>query len=226
MGKAEDFWNEKFTEAFINGKEPTKFIKEMLPRMQKGKTLDIGMGEGINATYFAKSGFKVKGLDISAKAIEHAKALALEMGVEIEIQKTDLDLFITGLMEYDSIIMTFFKPPLGRYYSELIRALKQGGTLLVESYSEEEKSEVIHPEEAYRDYFFRSNELLKELKGMRILYYNESKINGKHVIQCLAKKPLDKDAAKYNLFDMHSEQKKQGPSKQWELAESLFKKKD
>jgi tellurite methyltransferase len=107
----------------------------MLPRLQKGKALDIGMGEGANAVYLAQKGMQVKGFDISPIAVERALNLAKESGVNIEAKAADLDLFLMGLMEYDTIIMTFFKPPIPRYYSEIIRALKQGGTLLVHSYT-------------------------------------------------------------------------------------------
>jgi hypothetical protein len=59
---------------------------------------------------------------------------------------------------------------------------------------------------------------------MRILFYQEAHIDGKHLVQCLAQKPVDKDAAKYNLFDMHTKQVDSEKSKQLELAEKLFKK--
>jgi hypothetical protein len=151
--------------------------------------------------------------------------LAKETGVSIDANVADLDLFLLGLMEYDSIIMTFFKPPLARYYSELIRALKQGGTLLVHSYSTEEMTEALGEDEAYRNCYFKTNELLKNLQGLQILFYNEGEVDGKSVVQCLARKPLDKDAAKYNLFDMSTAAPPQPKSSQKDLAEALFKKK-
>jgi tellurite methyltransferase len=167
----------------------------------------------------------VKGFDISSVAVEHALTLAKDTGVAMEANKADLDLFLFGLMEYDSVVMTYFKPPIKRYYSEIMRTLKQGGTLLVESFGAEEITEPIGAEDAFRDFYFRSNELLHNLQGMKILYYNEAQKDGRHIVQCLAQKPLDKDVAKYNLFDMQSGAKESGPSAQQRLAESLFKKK-
>jgi tellurite methyltransferase len=159
-------------------------------------------------------------------AVDHAKQLAQEKSVEIESQVTDLDLFVLGLMEYDSILMIDFKPSIKRYYSEIIRALKQGGTLLVKSFMDSEMEEALGPEDAYKNHYYYSNELLHNIRDLKILYYNEDIVDGKKVIQCLAQKPMDKDAAKYNLFNMQSEQKDKGPSRQRELAEALFKKKD
>ncbi len=227
MGAGEVYWNAVYKKTpFSKGKEPDNFLTRALHRLQKGQVLDLGMGEGQNSIYLAEKGFRVKGVDISSVAIEHAKILAKEKSVEIETSQVDLDLFILGLMEYDSILMFDFKPPLTRYYSEIIRALKQGGTLLVKSYMDAEMTEALGPEDSYKNFYFYSNELLQNIKELKILYYNEDIVNGKKVVECLAQKPFDKDASKYNLFNMQSEQKDKGISRQRELAESLFKKKN
>ncbi len=224
---ADKYWDQYYTEnTYRTGKEPSPFLSSMMHRLQRGKVLDIGMGEGANAVFLAKQGFNVKGFDISTIAVERAQNLAKEQNVSIDANRADLDLYLMGLLEYDSIIMMNFKPVLTRYYSEIIRALKQGGTLLVEAPSMEEIRDLIPTEEAYRNYFFGSNELFHHIKGLRILFYQEGLVYGKHMIQCLALKPLDKDAVKYGLFDMHSKQKDTGPSHQLKLAESFFKKKD
>ena len=222
---AEEYWDKFYTENDLVKRDPTPFLQKMIRRLQKGKVLDVAMGEGRNAVFLAKNGFaEVKGFDISSVAIEHARALAEENGVKIEANRTNLDLFIMGIMEYDSIVMTNFRPSTPRYYSEMIRALKQGGTVLIESFTTEELREAIPEQESYRDYFFQSNEILQHLKGLRILSYNEDIVNGRHVVQCLAQKPYDKDAVKYNLFGMSTKDADKGPSKHKQLAEALFKK--
>lgn len=166
MGTAEDFWNESYGKSpFKTGKGPSPFLVEMLPRLRKGKVLDIGMGEGANAVYLAQKGFIVKGFDMSSVAVEHAQQLARDTGVTLEAKRADLDLFLFGLLEYESIIMTYFKPSVVRYYSEIIRALKQGGTLLAESWMTEEQKDIIGPDESHRDYFYKSNELLQKSEG-------------------------------------------------------------
>ncbi|MDZ4663042.1 MAG: class I SAM-dependent methyltransferase [Pseudomonadota bacterium] len=222
--QSKEYWDKYYQDSpFLTGKAPLKFLVDMFPRLQKGKVLDIGMGEGANAVYLAQKGMTVKGVDVSTVAVERANQLARDTGVSIEAKATDLDLFLMGLMEYDSIIMTFFKPSVSRYYSEIIRALKQGGMLLVHSYMIEEMKVPMAAED-YRNFYFHTNELLRGLQGLQIFYYNESEIDGKSCVQCLARKPLDKDAAKYNLFNMQSAQEKP-KSTQRDLAETLFKKK-
>lgn len=218
-----DAYYEKFP--FNHGKQASPFLIDMLPRMQKGKLLDVAMGEGRNAVFLAKEGFQVKGFDISPVGLDHAKKLAADQHVEISADPADLDLYLMGLMEYDSIIMMNFRPSVPRYYSELVRALKQGGTLLIESFMMEEMKETISPSESYRHYYFGPNELLHNLKGLRILFYQEGLVHGRVMVQCLAQKPMDKDAAKYDLWDMHSKSQNTGPSAQMKAAEAFFKKK-
>lgn len=226
MASAQEYWNGYYEKnVFSGGKAPLDLLERFVPRLSRGKVLDIGMGEGANAVYLAQKGFQVKGFDLSAVALERAKQLARDTGVGLEAGLADLDLYLFGLMEYDTMIMSYFKPALPRYYSEVIRSLKQGGTLLVESFLFEEQKEVLGPEEAYRNYYYKSNELLQNLRGMKILFYQEDLVSGKHRVQCLAQKPQDKDVARYGLFDMQSGTKETGPTAQQKLAESLFRKK-
>lgn len=226
MGKADEYWNEIYkSNPYQKGKAPNPFLVDMLPRLRCGKLLDIGMGEGANLVYLAQKGYSAKGFDISEAALEHATTLARETGVTVDAKRADLDFFLFGMLEYETIIMTYFKPPVIRYYTEIIRALKMGGTLLVESLMADEAKEILSPDEPYRDFYFKPNELLHNLKGMRILFYNEGYVGQKHVVQCVAQKPTDKDVQKYALFDMQTGPKDTGPSAQQKLAESLFKKK-
>lgn len=226
MSEAKKFWDQTYAEKpHIDCKAPNAFLVDMLPRLQKGKVLDIAMGEGANAVYLAQKGFTVRGFDISEVATEHAQKLATDTGVMIETKCTDLDLYLMDLMYYDSIIMTYFRPQFSRYYSEITRALKQGGTLLVESYGVQEMKDAIPKDESFRNFYFSSNELLKNLSGLRILFYQEGVVNNRHVIQCLAQKPVDKHTAQFDIFDMKTKQKDVEASKHLELAEKLFKKK-
>ena len=129
-----------------------------------------------------------------------------------------------GVMEYDSIIMNFFKPSVTRYYTNMISALKQGGTLLIESYGVPEMPEVYGKGEEYKDYFYKSNEIIRNIRDLTILFYQEGMVDGKHVVQCLARKPMDKHSAKHDLFGMNTDHKDLESSKHLDFAEQLFKK--
>jgi SAM-dependent methyltransferase len=221
-----EYWNDRFfREPFFDGRQPNSFLQAMMPRLQLGKVLDVAMGSGVNSVFLAEQGCAVKGFDISDEAIKLAMVLAAEKGVNISAQNVEVDFFLMGLMEYDSIIMTRFKPALPRFYSEMIRALKQGGTLLIDSYGMDAMPHAISNEDAHKDIYFSANELLRHLRDLQILFYQEGEVDGVHVVQCLARKPLDRDSVKYDLFDMHTGSKnRDDKSKYLELAEQLFKK--
>ena len=228
MKDAKTHWNdyyEKFPHK--SGKAPNEFLVSMLPRLQKGLALDIAMGEGENSVYLAQKGFDVVGFDISPVAVSHAKKLANDTGVKIDAEATDLDMYLMGVLKYDLVIMTHFRPTVPRYYASILSALKQGGIFLIDSFGVPQMDEAIGKDEQYRNIYFGSNEVLRHLKGMKILFYQEGRVDGKHVVQCLAQKPVDRHAAKYDMFGMHTKsggKEKDSARHQLELAEQFFKK--
>lgn len=225
MTDSNTYWNQYYKEyVYKSGKAPSAFLEEMLPRLQKGLVLDVAMGEGENAVYLAQKGYQVKGFDISEVAIERAKGLARDTGVSIIAEKADADMFLLKVMEYDSIVMVGYKPQTDRFFPEMVKALKQGGTILIDAYHTDEMDEAISKDEYYKNNFYRSNELLKHLKDLRVLHYREGLIDGKERVQILAQKYLDKDAVKYDLFGMATKSAENKKSKQLDLAEAFFKK--
>lgn len=74
------------------------------------KLIDIGCGEGRNAIYLAKHGFKVLGLDVSKTGLDKTKKFAEEEGVNIETVQADINnyqltetydvIFSTGTLHY------------------------------------------------------------------------------------------------------------------------------
>lgn len=224
---ARSYWNEIYAvkNNAKDDRKPSLFLSEIWVRLSKGLTLDLAMGSGENAVFLAQQGFSVRGFDVSDVAVDKTLEYAKKLRLSLEAHRCDLDLHVFGLMEYDSILMMNFKPSISRYYSEIIRSLKQGGTLLIEAPLISEMKEAIGKNEAYKDIYFHNNEVLRELgKDLRILFYNEGQVNGVNRVQCLAMKPIDRDAEKYKLFDLSASNTSDSSraSKQLELAEKLF----
>ena len=219
MSKKEK-WNKLYDgSGFLYGSEPLAFLKEQWTRLRKGKVLDLAMGEGRNAVFLAEQGSQVAGFDVSDVAIEKAKKLAYDKNVQIETKVADLDLYLFPMLGFDSIILSYFKPT-ARYYNEIARALAQGGTVLIENYTTDQLTRETVVGFENHDYFY-PNELLKNLKDLQILYYNEGPVAGKWVVQCIAKKPTDKDAVKYGFAKGDGDENKG----RFKSAEDLFKKK-
>ncbi len=212
-------WNKIYhCPGYFYGAEPIHLLKEKWKRLRFGKVLDLAMGEGRNAVFLASLGFEVSGFDISDVAVDKAKKLAYEKGVTIETKVTDLDLYLFPMFGFDTIILSYFKP-LTRYYSEIYRALVQGGTVLIEGYTADQLMNAPLAEYDNHDYFY-PNELLKQLQGFQILFYNEETLDNRSIVQCIAKKPSDRDAIKYGFAKDEG-----GGTAKFKSAEDLFKKK-
>lgn len=212
-------WNKIYDcPGYFYGTEPSRFLKEKWKRLRSGKILDLAMGEGRNAVFLAANGFQVSGFDISDVAVDKARKLAYEKGVAIETKVVDLDLYLFPMFGFDSILLSYFKP-LSRYYTEIYRALVQGGTVLIEGYTTDQLMKSPLPEYENHDYF-HPNELLRQLQGFQIIFYNEEEIDGRSRVQCIAKKPTDRDAVKYGFAKEEA-----GTTAKFKSAEDLFKKK-
>ncbi|WP_179884816.1 class I SAM-dependent methyltransferase [Bacillus sp. AFS015802] len=80
-GKAEDhLW----------GLNPIQTLVDYSTLVKKGKVLDLGIGEGRNALYFAGKGYEVEGVDISETAIERSLSNAQKAGVGLKAEVNDL----------------------------------------------------------------------------------------------------------------------------------------
>ncbi len=65
-------------------------VLRILPPDRPLKVLDAGCGEGKDAVFFAKNGYKVSAFDITQSGIDKAKRLAERHGVEIDFFRADI----------------------------------------------------------------------------------------------------------------------------------------
>lgn len=67
-------WDERYREVdLVWGSEPNQFVRRLCERLPVGQALDLACGEGRNALWLARVGWKVLGVDFSPVAIERAK---------------------------------------------------------------------------------------------------------------------------------------------------------
>jgi len=70
--------------------ELVDLIERTVESPDNNAILDVGCGRGRHAIEFAKRGFKVTGLDLSARAIELARIHAKEAGVDVTFLQGDM----------------------------------------------------------------------------------------------------------------------------------------
>ena len=93
MSAAErDKWDARYREgAYENRTHPTALLAEWLPRLPRGRALDVACGAGRNALFLAENGFEVTALDISSVALDRGRRAAAERCLEISWLGEDLD---------------------------------------------------------------------------------------------------------------------------------------
>ena len=93
MSAAErDKWDARYRDGAYEGRtHPTALLAEWLPRIPRGRALDVACGAGRNALYLAASGFTVTALDISRVALQRGRSAAAERGLGVEWLWADLD---------------------------------------------------------------------------------------------------------------------------------------
>jgi len=149
--------------------QPLPFLVEQLPRLSRGRALDLAMGEGRNAVYLAQREYIVDGVDLSVPSVQKAMALARSRGVRIHGIVADLGQYAIRPESYDLICCFFF---LERdLFPAILRGLRPGGSLLYQSVTIDEIQ--INPSFP-REWCLRHNELLHAFKSLRVLYYQET----------------------------------------------------
>jgi SAM-dependent methyltransferase len=141
--KAHDpqYWDARFAEAgYAYGTEPNDFLREVLPDLPHvpggGDALSLCEGEGRNAVFLARHGFRVTAVDFSAVGLAKARDFAARQGVSIETVQADLAQFDPGQNRWDLVIAIFAQPPAPvrrRLYAAMARALRANGRFVLET---------------------------------------------------------------------------------------------
>jgi len=106
--------DERYNQAkYYWGTRPSEIcfrVLQLRPPDQPLRLLDIGCGEGRNAVFFARNGYRVTAFDSSPKGVEKTKQLAEQASVKINVFETDINqfrltenfdiLFSTGVLQY------------------------------------------------------------------------------------------------------------------------------
>lgn len=137
-----DFWNERYsTDTYAYGLSPNEFFKTELEKIEPGKILLPGEGEGRNAVYAASQGFDVFAFDASDVAREKALKLASEREVIINYKLANLKdaTYPENTFYVAALIFVHMPPDLRtRIHRKIVRYLKPGGKLILIAFSKEQ----------------------------------------------------------------------------------------
>lgn len=128
-----DYDNRYSMEGYYWGLMPNRICYDILkvfPPIVPYRVLDIGCGEGKDAVFFAKCGYRVTAFDISEPGIEKAKKLAEHNKVDVRFFKADIFDYRPDT-EYDIIfssgVFHFIDRPGRKEFCDSLKAHTAGG---------------------------------------------------------------------------------------------------
>lgn len=112
--------------------QPSAFVLDWLPRLPRGRALDVACGLGATAIALAEAGFEVTAIDIAPTALARARAEAERRGVTVDWQRADLSDLRLPAAEFDLIVnIHFVNRDLVAQFAD---ALRPGGHVLFEQH--------------------------------------------------------------------------------------------
>lgn len=121
--------------------EPNKALVDLASELRKGRSLDIGCGEGADVVFLARNGWDATGIDLSTVAIDRAKRAADVRNVQAEFHVANVEEFARSHNEaYDLVTVFFFHSRDEELRAAAMRTIpelvKPGGHLLVVSHGQ------------------------------------------------------------------------------------------
>ncbi len=134
-------WDERYSEpGFAYGTQPNDFLAANAERYfpKNGEILSLAEGQGRNAVFLARRGFRTTGVDSATVGLEKAQELARKNGVAIQTILADLAIFDLGAARWDGIVSIWCHLPVdlrAALHRSVVVALKPGGVFLLEAYT-------------------------------------------------------------------------------------------
>lgn len=132
-------WDDRYSnEEFAYGEEPNNFFKEQIEKLNAGTILFPAEGEGRNAVYAAKSGWKAAAFDISEEGKNKALKLDAANNVSIDYQVGELETLNYQAEQFDSIALIYAHFPAeikSSIHKTLDKYLRQNGIIIFEAFS-------------------------------------------------------------------------------------------
>ena len=133
----EEFWDERYGSApsIWSGKVNRQLVAEA-DAISPGAALDVGCGEGADALWLARRGWRVLAVDWSAVALERAAGHAADepAGDQVTWEQQDLVGWDPGPDRFDLVSSQYFHLPAAErdaLFVRLAAAVRVGGTLLI-----------------------------------------------------------------------------------------------
>lgn len=120
------------------GEEPNRFVRLFCERLPVGEALDVACGEGRNAFWLARLGWRVTGVDFSTVAIDRARARSAQLpgllALRLRWQAADVSTLALKPVSLDLAVVSYLHlPPAQRdpLIGRLAAAIRPQGHLVL-----------------------------------------------------------------------------------------------
>ena len=168
----EAFWNDRYRSAHaLWSGNPNRHLVAEADGLPPGTALDAGAGEGADAIWLARRGWRVTAVDISAVALERAAGHAAKedeaVAERIEWRREDLGEWVLPERAYDLVTAQYLHVPGATrrvLVARLAAAVADGGTLLFVGHHPLDL-ETTMPRPRQPELFFTGDDLAADLGG-------------------------------------------------------------
>ncbi|HWN36186.1 MAG TPA: class I SAM-dependent methyltransferase [Pseudonocardia sp.] len=163
----QQFWDELYgrTSRVWSG-NPNPLLTREVVDLASGSALDAGCGEGADSHWLARRGWLVRGVDVSAVALDRAEAHGdPEIADRITWQRRDLTEWVPERQAYDLVNSQFLHFPRALrepLFGRLADAVAPAGTLLLVGHHPADLDTTVH-RPAEPDLYFTPEELVAAL---------------------------------------------------------------
>ena len=164
-----DKWNQRYAENTWRKGNPVTLVEDWLPRIPRGKALDVACGAGRNSILLAQQGFEVDAIDISVEGLKLGREQADALGLSINWIEHDLDEPYRFDTDYNLILVLWYVDL--ELIQQLCACLAPGGYLLCEEHLQTD-DEVAGP--GNRNFRVPPGALSDAVNGLEILHVDES----------------------------------------------------
>ncbi|MGH3502301.1 MAG: class I SAM-dependent methyltransferase, partial [Nocardioidaceae bacterium] len=132
-------WDERYRSVdLVWGAEPNQFVREQCQRLPVGVAVDLACGEGRNALWLARQGWKVTGVDYSSVAVDRARQLTAHeppmVGLRLDWRVEDITMAPLEPSSVDLALLSYvhLSPEAATaLLSSAAGAVRPGGHLLI-----------------------------------------------------------------------------------------------
>ncbi|NOT34603.1 MAG: methyltransferase domain-containing protein [Candidatus Eisenbacteria bacterium] len=168
---------------------PSPFLEAILPRLGRGRALDLAAGTGREAATLALHGFEVEAWDHDEGALSRARRLAASAGVAVTTRRVDLERRSVRLPASEFDVVTVFRFLHRPLFPRLEAALRPGGHLVYETFLEGQSR---YGRPTHARFLLAPGELQRAFGTLEVLHYEETDPPGGPVLaRLLARRPAD-----------------------------------